>query len=187
MTIRFLPFGNCLSSASHHLCVINISIMETAILFGVSVLMSLIVWNKISKRYLWLRIKDRQLKEAVPPILILHSFRFAGLSFLIPGVVNAGLNHTWALPAALGDFTAAILAFATLSLVNSTWFKPLLWIFNIWGIIDLLLAFVNGPRYNIVPFLGAGYFIIVLFVPILLLTHLMVFRLLLKSRKSQAH
>lgn len=155
--------------------------MKTAILFGISVLMSLIVWNKISRKYLWLQIKDRELTKAVQPILILHSFRFAGLSFLIPGVVNAGLNPAWALPAAFGDFTAAILAFITLSLVNNASFRPLLWIFNILGIIDLLLAFVNGPRYNIVPFLGAGYFIVILFVPILLLTHLMVFKLLLKK------
>jgi len=155
--------------------------METAILFGISVLMSLIVWNKISRKYLWLQIKDRELTKAVQPILILHSFRFAGLSFLIPGVVNAGLNPAWALPAAFGDFTAAILAFITLSLVNSASFRPFLWIFNILGTVDLLLAFVNGPRYNIVPFLGPGYFIVILFVPILLLTHLMVFKLLLKK------
>jgi len=155
--------------------------METAILFGISVLTSLMVWNKISRKYLWLQIKDRELTKAVQPILILHSFRFAGLSFLIPGVVNAGLNPAWSQPAAFGDFAAAILAFITLSLVNSASFRPLLWIFNILGIIDLLLAFVNGPRYNIVPFLGPGYFIVILFVPILLLTHLMVFKLLLKK------
>jgi hypothetical protein len=66
--------------------------METAILFAISVLMSLIIWNKISKEYLWPRVKDRELKKAVQPVLILHSFRFAGLSFLMPGIVRAGLN-----------------------------------------------------------------------------------------------
>jgi hypothetical protein len=160
--------------------------METAILFGISVLMSLIVWNKLSKKYLWLQIKDMELKKAVQPILFLHSFRFAGLSFLVPGVVHAGLNPAWAMPAAFGDFTAAILAFFTLLRINSTSFRSLLWVFNILGFIDLLLVFADGPRYGVVPFLGATYFIVIVYVPILLLTHLMVFKLLLKNKKSVA-
>ena len=159
--------------------------METAILFGISVLMSLIIWNRLSKKYLWLQIKDMELKKAVQPILVLHSFRFAGLSFLVPGVVHAGLNPAWAIPAAFGDFTAAILAFITLLRINSTSFKSLLWVFNILGFIDLLLAFADGPRYSILPFLGATYFIVIVYVPILLLTHLMVFKLLLKNKKSE--
>ena len=161
--------------------------MEATILFAISVLTSLIVWNKISKKYLWLPFKDLELKKAVQPILFLHSFRFAGLSFLVPGVVNAGLNPTWAMPAAFGDFTAAILAFITLSLINSTSFRPLLWVFNILGFADLIVAFIDGPRYGILPFLGAGYFIVILYVPLLLLTHLMVFRLLLKNKTALSH
>ena len=157
--------------------------METAILFGISVLMSLIIWNKLSKKYLWLQIKDLELKKAVQPILVLHSFRFAGLCFLVPGVVNAGLNPAWAMPAAFGDFTAGVLAFITLLFINRTSFRALLWVFNILGLIDLLLAFADGPRYGIVPFLGATYFIVILYVPILLLTHLMVFKLLLKNKR----
>ncbi|HEY8999952.1 MAG TPA: hypothetical protein VIM89_01270 [Mucilaginibacter sp.] len=159
--------------------------MEATILFAISILTSLIVWNKISKEYFWPRFHNVELRAAVQPILILHSFRFAGLSFLIPGVVHAGLNPAWALPAAFGDFAAAILAFITLSLINTVSFKPLLWVFNILGLADLIVAFIDGPRYNILPFLGPGYFIIILYVPILLLTHLRVFKLLLKNNTLQ--
>ncbi|HWD89492.1 MAG TPA: hypothetical protein VG367_15275 [Mucilaginibacter sp.] len=162
--------------------------MEATILFAVSVLTGLIVWNKISKKYLWLPYKDRALKEAAEPILFLHSFRFAGLSFLIPGVVHAGLDPAWAIPAAFGDFAAAILAIIALSLINNhTLFRFFLWVFNILGLVDLLIAFVDGPRYNILPFLGAGYYIIVLYVPVLLLTHLMIFKLLLRNTKLQSY
>jgi hypothetical protein len=156
--------------------------MEATILFVISVFASFIVWNKISKKYFWPWLQETELKKTVQPILILHTIRFAGLSFLIPGVVNAGLNPAWAMPAAFGDFAAAILAFITLWLINRASFRPLLWVFNILGLADLILAFVDGPRYGILPFLGAGYFIIILYVPLLLLTHLMVFKLLLKKR-----
>jgi hypothetical protein len=160
--------------------------MESTILFAVSVLTSFIIWNTISKKYLWLPYKNLDLKKATQPILLLHLFRFAGLSFLIPGVVHAGLNPAWAIPAAFGDFASAVLAFITLSLVNNnTLFRPFLWIFNILGFADLIVAFIDGPRYNILPFLGVGYFIIILYVPVLLLTHLMVFKLLfLKTGQS---
>ena len=159
--------------------------METTILFAISVLISLIVWNKIGKEYFWPRLHELELKKAVQPLLILHTFRFAGLSFLIPGVVNAGLNPAWAMPAAFGDFTAASLAFIALSQINSTSFRPLLWIFNILGLIDLIVAFIDGPRYGIIPFLGPAYYIVILYVPLLLLTHLKVFKLLLKSKTLQ--
>lgn len=159
--------------------------METTILFAISVLMSLIVWNILSKKYLWFRIKDMELQKAVQPILVLHLFRFAGLSFLVPGVVHAGLNPAWAVPAAVGDFTAAIFALMTLLFINGGLFRPLLWIFNIVGFADLLLAFVDGPRYGILPFLGATYFIVILYVPVLLLTHIMIFRLFFKNNRLQ--
>jgi hypothetical protein len=161
--------------------------MEATIFFAISVLTSLIVWNKIIQQYFWPRFQNVEMRKAVQPILVLHSFRFGGLSFLVPGVVHAGLNPAWAMPAAFGDFAAAILAFITLSMINTSFFKPLLWVFNILGLADLLLAFIDGPRYGIIPFLGASYYIVILYVPVLLLTHLMIFRLLLKSDKLHPH
>ena len=157
--------------------------METTILFAVSVLMSLLVWSRIGKRYLWRQITDGGWEKSVRPILLLHAFRFAGLSFLVPGVVHPGLNPAWAIPAAFGDFTAAILAIITLLCMGRSSFKPLLWIFNVLGLFDLLLAFVDGPRYGVVPFLGATYFIVIIYVPLLLLTHFMVFKRLLFDHK----
>ena len=185
MTILFLSYGNSLFSSPCFLCILKHIIMETTILFAISVLTSLIVWNKIAAKYFWPRFQELDLRKTAQPILVLHSFRFGGLSFLIPGVVHAGLNPAWAIPAPFGDFTSAILAIAALSLINSTSFKPLLWIFNVWGLADLLLGFIDGPRYGIIPFLGASYYIVILYVPLLLLTHLRIFKLLLKSQTVQ--
>jgi hypothetical protein len=185
MATAFLPFDKHLFSFPPVLCIANTIIMETTILFGLSILMSLIAWNKISNKYLWSRVKEMDLKKAVQPVLFLNSFRFAGLSFFIPGIVHEGLNPAWAIPAAFGDFTAAILALITLSLVNTKLFRPFLWIFNIWGLLDLIVAFVDGPRYGIIPFLGPAYYIVILYVPLLLLTHVMIFRLLGRNRATQ--
>jgi hypothetical protein len=154
----------------------------TNLIFGVSILMSLIAWNQVGKRYFGFQREDRDFKATVTPILLLHSFRFIGLSFLVPGVVNAGLDPSWAVPAAAGDMSAAVLALTALFLIKTRSFRLFVWIFNIVGAADLLLAFVRGPLENIVPSLGAAYFIIIIPVPLLILTHITVFKLLLHNR-----
>lgn len=153
----------------------------TNLIFGASIIMSLIAWNQVGKRYLGFQQKDREFKTAVTPILLLHSFRFIGLSFLVPGVVNASLNPSWAVSAAVGDVSAAVLALTTLFLVKTKTFRMFVWIFNTVGAADLTLAFIKGPLDNIVPSLGAAYFIVIIPVPLLILTHITVFRLLLRK------
>src|SRR5262245_33082240 len=50
--------------------------------------------------------------DALRPLLVLHAFRFIGLSFLVPGVVSPDLPLAFARDAAFGDIVAAILALA---------------------------------------------------------------------------
>ncbi len=145
--------------------------------------MSFMIWSRIIRIYFWPRVKDLGLKKAIQPILFLHSFRFVGLAFLVPGVVGANLSPAWANPAAFGDLAVAVLAFAAILLTNRPSFRVALWAFNILGMLDLVNAFIKGPIYNIVPSLHAAYFILVVYVPILFATHLTVFRMLLKNQK----
>ncbi len=62
------------------------------------------------------------------------------------------------------------------------------WLFNVVGTADLLLAYFNGSRLGVglAPGLqGAMYFIPALLVPLLLVTHVLVFRLLLGSEAGR--
>ncbi|HEX4129774.1 MAG TPA: hypothetical protein VHZ24_07010 [Pirellulales bacterium] len=112
-------------------------------------------------------------------------FRFIGLSFLVPGVVSAPLPLTFAGPAAYGDLIAGILAMAaTVSLVRrGSWSTPFVWIFNTWGAADLLYAFLQGQRIVQVDpgAFGATFFIPTAIVPPLLVTHVLVFLLLVRT------
>jgi len=88
------------------------------------------------------------------PLLIPHTFRFLGLSFLIPGVVSPSLSPAFAVPAAYGDLVAAVLAdIAILALAaRVSWAIPIVWVFNVWGSIDLLHAIYQGQiRLGIDP------------------------------------
>jgi hypothetical protein len=113
-------------------------------------------------------------------------FRFVGLSFLVPGVVSASLSTDFARPAAYGDLGAAILAvIAVLALsARASWALLIVWIFNLWGALDLLYAIYQGQiGVRIGPgSLGAAFYIPTVVVPPLLVTHGLIFWLLLLRR-----
>ena len=90
--------------------------------FFVSIAFSFIAWGIVAKRYIWPELRLRRRAEALRPLLILHSFRFIGLAFLVPGVVSPDLPPAFAHSAAYGDLIAATLALLSLlSLPRAGW------------------------------------------------------------------
>src|SRR5882724_6080730 len=79
-----------------------------------SIAFSFIAWGLVAARYIWPQLRLRQRADALRPLLILHSFRFMGLAFLVPGVVSPDLPPAFAHSAAYGDLAAAILALLAL-------------------------------------------------------------------------
>lgn len=114
------------------------------------------------------------------PILLLHSLRHLGLMFLTRGATYPGLPPQFAYPAALGDLLTAALAFVALFSLyrNSTAARPLVWVFNIFGTIDLLVAITLATVYNAPLFMGPAYWIPAFWVPSLLVTHYITFLIL---------
>jgi hypothetical protein len=134
-------------------------------------------------RYLWPALRDLPRARALRPLLLLHGTRFIGLAFLVPGVVSPELSGEFARPAAYGDLIAALLALLALAALESRPGIALVWLFNIWGTADLLYAFYQGRiGVGFEPGqLGAAYFIPTVVVPLLLVTHGLVFRILLRG------
>jgi hypothetical protein len=151
--------------------------------FFVSIAFSFVAWSVLTMRYIWPRLRGLQESEALRPILTVHTFRFLGLAFLIPGVVSPDLSLSFAQPAAYGDLAAATLALLSLISLTSGSGVVLVWIFNIWGSVDLLNAFYRAGSAGLIPGqLGATYFIPTFVVPMLLITHMIAFRILLRHR-----
>src|SRR4051812_47787499 len=157
--------------------------MQSQLAFFVSIVFSLISWGIVTGRYIWPRLRLRSQDEALQPLLLLHSFRFIGLAFLVPGVVSPDLPGAFARPAAYGDLIAAVLALLALAALPSRLGLVLVWVFNLWGSADLLYAFYQGQiGVGLEPGqLGAAYFIPTVVVPLLLITHGLVFRILLQG------
>jgi hypothetical protein len=157
--------------------------MNTRALFGLSALMSATAFGVVASVYIWPRIRRMEQDSALRVLLVPHIFRFIGLSFLVPGVASPALPSAFAVPAAYGDIVAALLALAaTVALSrHASAARPLVWIFNVWGTGDLLLAFYNGGKVNLDPgTLGAAFYIPTLIVPPLLILHGLIFWLLIR-------
>ncbi len=161
--------------------------MPPQLCFFVSIAFSFIAWGIVTARYIWPELRLQRRVEALRPLLILHSFRFIGLAFLVPGVVSPDLPSAFAHSAAYGDLIAATLALLSLvSLPRGVGFV-IAWIFNLWGSADLLNAFYQANHAGILAGqLGVTYFIPTVFVPLLLITHGLVFRILLQHQNESA-
>jgi len=151
-------------------------------LFGLSVAFSFVAWSLVARDFVWPALNDRSRADALRPLLILQSFRFVGLSFLIPGVVSPDLPVAFAAPAAYGDLVAMLFALLAFAALRNRFGVVLVWLFGIWGTADLLYAFFNGYRVDLQPgHLGAAFYIPTVVVPLLLVTHVLVFRILLRG------
>jgi hypothetical protein len=121
------------------------------------------------------------------PLLVLHSFRFLGLAFLVPGVVSPDLPSAFSHAAAYGDLVAALLALLALTSLPSASGVVLAWIFNLWGAADLFNAFYQANHAGVIAGqFGATYFIPTLIVPLLFITHGLGFRILLQHQSQPA-
>jgi hypothetical protein len=156
---------------------------QQMIWFFVSIAFSLIAWGIVAARYIWPELRHLEQAEALRPLLILHSFRFIGLAFLIPGVVSPDLPPAFAHSAAYGDIIAAILALVALRLLPSAAGVAAGWIFNLWGFADILNAFYQANHAGLLAGqLGATFFLPTVIVPLLLITHGLAFRILLQHQ-----
>jgi hypothetical protein len=155
--------------------------------FFVSIAFTFIAWGIVAARYIWPELRLRQRAEALRPLLVLHSFRFIGLAFLVPGVVSPDLPAAFAHSAAYGDIVAAILTLLSLLLLPSAAGVAVAWIFTLWGSADILNAFYQANHAGLLAGqLGATYFLPTFVVPLLLITHGLAFRILLQHQNVSA-
>ena len=161
--------------------------MPIALILPVSITFSFVAWTLIMIWYVHPNIKTYPMEEVIVPLLLLHTFRYIGLMFLVPGVTTEILDTRFSHPAAYGDLIAAVLAFVALGAIrlHAPWALASVWIFNIWGTVDLLNAVARGIMYTPDGHLGATYWIPATIVPFLLVTHAYIFMLLAKDLRQK--
>lgn len=157
--------------------------MSTLQIFGLQVVLSFAVYGLIARWYVAPALAALPLESALQPLLVLHALRHMGLVFLVPTVAGGSVPASFAVPATYGDLLAGLLALAALVALRgrSAVALPLVWLFNVVGLLDLIDAFYQGLAANVQ--LGAAYYIPTLVVPALVITHAMIFCMLVRPRR----
>ncbi len=159
--------------------------MITQIAFFASIAFGMVAWSLCAGLYAWPQLRARSRTDALRPLLVLHSFRFVGLSFIVPGVVASDIPQAFARAAAYGDIATAVLALLALLTLRSRLGIALAWIVNVWGAADLVNAFYLAQATGLSPSqLGAAFYIPTFVVPLLFVTHFLMFRTLFRSGDS---
>ncbi len=157
--------------------------MDTLTIFGLQFVLSFVVYALLAKWYLMPRLAKKPFNQALMPLIIPHAFRYLGLVFLVPQLSAQSLPVTFANAAAYGDFISGLLALLSLIALRASWrfSLPLVWFFNIVGTGDLL----NALRHvEIVPYFGTTWYIPTFVVPLLLVTHGLIFVRLFRELSS---
>jgi hypothetical protein len=164
--------------------------MPPATIFQIHLILGYVPWLLFVGVYMLPWLKSMEQVEAQRAIATLHSFRFFGLVFIVPGVVGPNLPAGFATFAAYGDFATGVLAMLALLTVR---IRPLFWAFvvafNVVGAVDIIVDYYHGNQIGLPALageLGATYAIPIIYVPILMITHVIAFYLLVRSQGRQA-
>jgi hypothetical protein len=164
--------------------------MSPQLLFQLHLVLGYVAWLLCFRVYVWPRLKSMDPFEAQRAIATLHSFRFFGLVFILPGLVGPYLPASFAVFAAYGDFATAGLAMLALLTAR---IRPLFWLFvvafNLVGATDLILDYYHATQSDLparAGELGATYAIPIIYVPVLMITHVAAFYLLLRPQPKAA-
>ena len=162
--------------------------MSPAAIFDIHLGLGYVPWLLCFSAYAWPKLRAMSPVNAQRAIAALHSFRFFGLVFLLPGVVGPALPSGFAVPAAWGDFATGVLAMLAMMTVRV---RPLFWslivAFNVVGALDILIDYYDGVTLGLSPGqLAATYAIPIVYVPILMITHGTAFILLARTPSKAA-
>jgi hypothetical protein len=163
--------------------------MPTELIFLTHLVLGYVAWLLCFRAYILPWLKSQDPAKAQRAIATLHSFRFFGLAFILPGVVGPSLPASFATFAAYGDFATGLLAILALLTFRA---RPLFWLFavafNLVGTLDLTFDYYHAIQAGLparAGELGATYAIPIVYVPLLMITHLTAFYFLLRPPARQ--
>jgi hypothetical protein len=159
--------------------------MNSVIIFWMQIITSVFVCTLVAVWYVWPLLTKFSRNSALTPLLFVHVFRYVGMTLLVTDMIDPKLPREFLSSAAYGDLLAAVLALASIFALRSNWrvAVPLVWVANTWGFVDLLNGLrgvlqLNVPSFNLATF----WYVYTFYAPLVIVSHVMIFGILLKSR-----
>ena len=134
-------------------------------------------------------LKRLPLRSALPPLVLMHLVRPISLWLLAPGaIVKPTIPRSFATQTAYGDLLSALLALVAAGLLRRESKGAIVaaWIFNIVGFVDVVKNVLVGLMTQAPTHMGAMAFVPAYGVPVIIVSHLLIFKLLFDARKGSA-
>jgi hypothetical protein len=166
--------------------------MSVQAIFNLHLVLGYVAWALCFGVYILPRLRAMDRFDAQRAIATLHSFRFFGLVFIVPGVIGPNIPASFTTFAAYWDLATGVLAMLAL-LTATTRIRPLFWLFvaafNLVGMVDIILDYYHAVRVGLPAMagqLGATYAIPIIYVPILMITHVAALYWLVRAQTKSA-
>lgn len=93
--------------------------------------------------YVFPRLAKLSIHDALLPMVLIHGLRYLGMVFMVDTQVYDDFPDDLAFTVGMWDYSTAILAIVTAIALKNKWkyVIPLVWVFNLVGFTDLLVAF----------------------------------------------
>ena len=163
--------------------------IEPIVLFGIQFTLSLVAYSLIAAWYGAPRLSRMSVELALVPLLWIHVFRIAGGSILAPGSVGPGVPTEFREMIGYGDMATGLLAILALVALRTraTYAIALVWVCVTVGMLDTVNAIIQSMRFNVFTEpLGVNWVIVTMYVPALLVSSFLIFKLLLGRDRSTA-
>ena len=159
--------------------------MDSTQIFWMQILASVFVFGIVAVWYVWPSLTKLSRNSALIPLFFVHVPRYVGMTLLVTGMVDPKLPREFLSSAAYGDLLEAALALASIFALRSNRrvAVPLVWVANTWGFLDLLNGLRGVVQLNVPSFdLATFWYVYTFYAPLVLVSHLMIFAILVKSR-----
>jgi hypothetical protein len=167
--------------------------MIEILVFATQFTLSLISFGLIALWVIYPRLRERSFRDALTSLLLFQTLRTIGLVVVVPTIVDVALPSGFAIPGAVGDMLAVVLAFVALVAVRSGWraAPALVWLFTVEGLADFINAAVQGLRFGIPSYhLGIAWLVPTFGVPAFTVAQFMIVAVLLNAGRrkyAEAH
>jgi len=159
--------------------------MNNVTIFWLQLFSSVLLFGLVTAWYVWPALTKLPKNSALIALLFVHVPRYVGMTAVVPGMLDPNLSGEFLFGVAYGDLVAAALSLASIFALRSNWgfAVALVWVANIWGFADLCKGVFGLLQLNVPSFhLGSFWYVYTYYAPLVLVSHLMIFWILIKSR-----
>ncbi|MGH7899720.1 MAG: hypothetical protein ACREQQ_17325 [Candidatus Binatia bacterium] len=149
--------------------------------FAIQFAWFLIAWTAVAVLLVAPLTRRLDREDALAVWMAPQLFRVLGIGLLVSNL-SPEMPRSFAIPTAIGDSLTAVLALTSLIALRQRWrlSLPIAWACNLVGAADLAIALPHAATIEAARFLSAQWYVPVLGVPLMIVSHVMAFRVLLR-------